>query len=205
MRIGASVETLACEIRSPIESRIRANRDTGRVTTEILTPPLHPSSAILLFMPTYSSKNILWRTPERTIVRKTADWYWIFGIIGVACAGASIIIGNVLFGIVVILGIFAITLLSFKKPSLIEIEVQEKGIRTNNILLPFTTLESFWIEESSRQKKLLLKSKKMFLPLITLPIGSVDTAELKNELIKSLKEEILEESFLAKLLEHFGV
>jgi hypothetical protein len=32
------VETLACEIRSPIESRIRANRDTGRVTTEILTP-----------------------------------------------------------------------------------------------------------------------------------------------------------------------
>ena len=122
-----------------------------------------------------------------------------------ACAGASIIVGNVLFGIVVILGIFAITLLSFKKPSLIEVEIQEKGVRTNTTLLPFITLESFCVDESSDQKKLLLKSKKLFMPLVVLPIGTVDTAELKAELTKNLKEEVLEESFLAKLLEQFGM
>lgn len=156
-------------------------------------------------MPKPTSKKILWRAPARAVVHKTADWYWIFGIIGMACAGAFIIIGNVLFGIVVILGLFTTTLLSFKRPPIVEVEIQEKGIRTDSTFLPFTTIEGFCIEETVSQKKLLLKSKKLFMPLIVLPIGTVDTTELKNELSKNIKEELIEESTLVKLLERLGI
>lgn len=55
------METLACEIRSPIESRIRANRDTGRVTTESLSSPKSlPSTPLLLYY--YSCQRILQKT-----------------------------------------------------------------------------------------------------------------------------------------------
>jgi hypothetical protein len=150
-------------------------------------------------------KPITWKTPDALSKPKTAEWYWMFGIIGVSTAVAFAIVGNALFGLVVLLGLFAVALFSFKKTPSTEVEITNTGIRTDKILTPFKTLESFWIEEIKPQKKLLLKSQKTYLPLIVIPIQNINTEELRKNLSAHIKEEQLERSVFDEILEKVGI
>lgn len=150
-------------------------------------------------------KTIRWSAPEYEHKKRTADWYWAVGIIAVAIAVASVILGNPLFGLLILLALFALTLYSYRPPETVDIEASEIGVRANKNFFPHQNTESFWIEETGRQKKLFLKSKKLVMPLIALPIApDINTAELRTLLLGKLTEEPLRESFLEQVLERLG-
>jgi hypothetical protein len=52
--------------------------------------------------------------------------------------------------------------------------------------------------------KVLIKSKKVMMSYIHLPVEEVDIEDIRDYLLMYLREEELEESFLEKLLEYFG-
>ena len=150
-------------------------------------------------------RSIYWEAPEHTHIEKTNDWYWILGIIALASAIASIIFDNVLFGIVIILGAFTMVIVSHKGPKMIQFEVAERGIRIGDDLYPYATLESYFLDENNVENpQLILKSKKLLMMLLILPIPVEHISHIENIVRAHLPEEHLEEPLSHRLMEYFG-
>ena len=146
-----------------------------------------------------------WEAPEHTHIEKTSDWYWILGIIAVAGSIASMIFGNVLFSVVILLGAMTLFITSHRKPRVIEFEVSERGLRIADDVYPYATLESYYLDEQNHTNpQLIAKSKKLFVPLLIIPIPDEYITEIESIVATRLPEEHLEEPFSHKLLEFFG-
>lgn len=146
-----------------------------------------------------------WEAPEHTHKEKTSDWFWILGIIAITSAVVSIVLGNTLFAIVIILGAVTMALVGSTHPRIIPFEVSNRGIRVDDALYPYATLESFYLdEENTVDPQLILKSKKLFMPLIIAPIPAEYADLIDSMLAARLPEEHLEEPFSHKLLEFLG-
>ena len=151
-------------------------------------------------------RSVYWEAPEHNHIEKSNDWYWILGIIAIASSVAGVIIdNNVLFSIVILLGAATMVLTAHRTPRLFSYEVSTRGVRIQNILYPYSTLESFYLDEENRiDPQLLIKSKKMFVPLLILPIPEEYIETLEDILAVRLYEEHMEEPFSHRLLEFFG-
>ncbi len=148
---------------------------------------------------------ISWEAPEHHHVEKSSDWYWVLGILASAGSVASIIFGNVLFGIVIILGTLVMMLFAYRGPAIIPFEVSKRGIRVGNEIHPFPTLESYYINEAhAHGPQLILKSKKLFAQLLILPLPEEYVEDIELLLASRLPEEFLEESLSHQILEIFG-
>lgn len=136
---------------------------------------------------------------------RSSDWFWAVGIVVASVAIASIILGDIIFGILIIVGSFALSLFINRPPETIHNSVDEKGITRSNILYPYDTLHSFWIDEDHPHKKIILRSKKTFMPLIVVPLGEKsDTEKLHEVLAPRLEEQYYSLPFVEKLLEYLG-
>ena len=146
-----------------------------------------------------------WQTPEYFHTKNNPDWYWTVGIISAALTITAIIFGNVLFGLVIALGTFTLTMYSARKPRLISVEASSKGIRVDKTLYPYSTLESFGLDlEHHHGPKLFLKSKKVMMPLIAIPLSLDDIDGLRILLAKHLKEESFEPSLMQAVFDRLG-
>lgn len=147
-------------------------------------------------------RSVCWEAPEHHHIEKTSDWYWILGIIAVAGSVASIILGNVLFGMVILLGAFVMMLYAQHEPRMREYEVSNRGIRIENILYPYSTLESFYLDEQNPMgPQLIVKPRKLFAQLIIIAIPEEYMEEIEHIIAPRLAEEHLEEPLGHKLLE----
>lgn len=127
------------------------------------------------------------------------------GIITISVAIVATILGNVIFAILIILAAFSLSLFINRPPENVHVIVDEKGITKDKIHYPYSTLESFWIDEDHPHKKIILRSQKLLMPLIIVPIGEeVDVEKLHSVLTVSLKEEYHSLPFVEQLLEYLG-
>ncbi len=148
---------------------------------------------------------VYWEAPEHEHIEKSSDWYWILGILAIAGSLTSIILGNVLLGILIPLAAFVMVLVSHRHPRTISFEVSARGVRVHDTLYPYATLESYYLDETNHiDPQLILKSKKLFVPLIIIPIPDEYINEIERLVSARLPEEHLEEPFSHKLLEFFG-
>jgi len=145
--------------------------------------------------------------PESFLREKTSDWYWAVGIITLCVAVISIIFGNVLFGLIVVIGGFILSIFAARRPDLVRFEINKSGILINRRLYPFGTLESFFVEDNihhEMQSKLLVKSQHLMVPLIVIPLEGVDPKEIRDFLLDHLLEEHHQESLGQKIMEGLG-
>ncbi len=147
---------------------------------------------------------ISWTTKEYFHQEKTADWYWVVGIVTISIALISIILNNVIFAILVIVSSFTLSLFASRKPEDIKITVDQKGVTVGKTQYPYINLDSFWIETREIQPKIILKSKKMLMFFIVIFIEEVEIEEVKELLNRHLPEEEHQEPFLEKLLVYLG-
>lgn len=150
-------------------------------------------------------KSFSWQTPEYAYKPKSQDWYWTVGIITAALVVVSIIFGNALFGIVIAVSAFALALFSTKKPLIVAVEVGDKGVRIGKTLYPYQSLDAFGIGgEDTGFPKLQLKSKKVVMPLVAVPIALEEIDELRDFLREKLAEEKFEENFAQMVFDRLG-
>ena len=150
-------------------------------------------------------RSVYWEAPEHTHIEKSPDWFWLLGIIAVTAAIVSIIFHNILFAIVILLGAITMSLVGHKRPRIIPYEVSNRGVRIDNTLYPYATLDSFYLDEDAPlDPQLLLKSKKLFAPLLILPIPEEHADLIDSMLAERLPEEHIEEPFANRLLEFLG-
>ena len=135
---------------------------------------------------------------------KTNDWYWAVGIITTAIAIASVIFENILFAILIIIASFTLVMQSAKKPTLLKVLINARGITINNKFYPFNNLESFWVDKNGETDTLLIKSKKITMPYIVVPLHEEDSGFIENFLTNFLNEEELHEPLAQKIMERLG-
>ena len=148
---------------------------------------------------------ISWEAPEHHHVDKSSDWFWVLGILAACGAVAAFFFGNYLFALVILLAAGTMALRSVKPPRGVPFMVGKKGVRAGERLFPYSSLESFHVdEEDERGPQLLLRSKSMYSPLIVMPIPEEHVDEIEELLSTRLQEEELREPLGHKLLEMFG-
>jgi len=147
---------------------------------------------------------IAWNALEHPYREKSADWFWAVGIITVSLAVSAIIYNNLLLASLIIIGAIALVLQAIKKPRNIHFEINKKGIGVGNTFHPYLTLESFWVEEQTEEPKILLKSKKILLSYIIIPLGGEDPEVIREYLSQYLEEVEHAEPFSQKIMEYLG-
>ncbi len=152
-----------------------------------------------------SLRSVTWEAPEHHHVEKGNDWFFALTIIILAFVVVAILFNNTLFALLIGLAGGALAVSAAKRPSIIPYAVTVRGIKIDDQLYPFSSLESYAIdEEDPRGPQLLIKSARKVMPLIVLPIPSDHVDDIESILREKLDEEELEESLFIKVLELFG-
>ena len=147
---------------------------------------------------------ISWQAPEHFYVEKRPDWYWTVGIITLALAAVAIILGNVITGIFVVVAAVALVLHASHPPHIVNHEINDRGIQVGDRLYPFLALESFWIAHDQLPGKMILKSRKLFMPYTVILIDEIDPELVREVMLKYIAETEHHEHFLTYALERFG-
>ena len=152
-----------------------------------------------------SAFKIEWDAHEYEHKERGSDWFWAVGIIVVAIAIVSVIFGNIIFSILILVGAFSLSLFANRPPTTLHIVVDEFGIARGRIRYPYSTLVSFWIDTDHPHKKIILRSERLLMPLIIVPLGDeVDIDSLHDNLSQFLQEEFHSLPFVERMLEYFG-
>jgi hypothetical protein len=149
-------------------------------------------------------KGIIWEAYEHHHTDRSSDWFWILGILTVAGTIASLLLGNTLLAIVIAIGGTLSGIGALREPHIIAYAVTARGIRINERLYPFTTLECFCIDEDHPQgTQLLVQSEKLFMPLLVIPVPEEFEEEIEEIIAARIPERHLEEPLAYKILEYF--
>lgn len=147
---------------------------------------------------------ISWNAPTHIHFEKKPDWFWVVGIITLALAAVTFIFGQVITGIFVIVAATALVLHASVPAKISYYEINDRGIIANDVLYSFLTLESFWIPHDETPPRIILKSRKLFMPLIVIYIEEVDPESIREVLLKYIAETEHHEPFLKHVLEGLG-
>ena len=149
-------------------------------------------------------EKLSWQTHEYLHSEKTTDWYWIVAIITISIALISVILNNIIFAILIIVSSLTLSLFASKKPEIINVEIGDSGITVSKVHYPYSHLDSFWIETRDAHPRIIVKSKKVFMPFIVVFLSDMNEDVVHEILSRHLPEEEHIEPFLEKLLIYFG-
>lgn len=148
---------------------------------------------------------ITWEALEYIPRKRNTEWYVAVSIVTLAIAVTAILFNNVLFAVLIVVGVFALMLYTARAPKRVEFEISARGIRVDDVLYPYSTLDSFWISDATGIPKLLLKSQKFFMPLMTFPLPEdIDSDDIADVLISFLPEVEHQESLSEHLADRLG-
>lgn len=150
-------------------------------------------------------RGITWEALEHTHEEKGGDWFWALGIVTLGAAVASILFGNILLGIIIIISGTVMGLMSLREARVVPYAVTLRGVRVEDRLYPYSTLEAFFIDEDNPTgPQLLVRSEKTFMPLLVIPLPEEYLDDIEDILANRLPEEHMEEPLANKILEFFG-
>ena len=149
---------------------------------------------------------LVWKAHEYEYREKSVDWFWALGIIATTGATAAVVLGNILFAVLIVIGTLTLALYAVRKPNLTQFEINDRGIRIDNTIHPYTSLDSFWVDDIDERAlpKLLIKSKKTLMPYIIIPLDRVSPADVRECLFLYLDEEEHTEPLPHKIMDYLG-
>lgn len=135
-----------------------------------------------------STKTVFWQAPEFRHYEKTYGWYVSAVALTILLSG-FFVIQNDLFAAVtmVIMGIIVI-LFSRRKPEIMNIELNSKGVRFGNLLFPYKQLQYFWIVNNERHKTVNFHTNTYLNNTIILELEDQDPDQIREFLLQYLPE-----------------
>ncbi len=153
------------------------------------------------------SKKLTWQALDHIREKKSSDWFWVIGIIAIAISILAIFFNNVLFALLVIIGTAVIFMVANNPPRMVDYQINRKGVQVGDILYTYASLQSFYVidEDGFDRDRIILKSRKTFMPLIIIPLGDqVRPDEIREYLIEYLDEEEMYEPTIQQILTRLG-
>jgi len=149
---------------------------------------------------------IRWSAYEHEHIERTSDWFWALGIIAVCVAVTSILFGNVLFALLILVAATTLALLASRPPLFHEFEISERGIRISEEMHTYDEIISFWVETENNDAPLLLVDTTKFMaPNLIIPIGTTDPGAVRALLREHANEVPMKEPLYHKVLDVFGL
>ncbi|MFZ2886749.1 MAG: hypothetical protein WA021_02935 [Minisyncoccia bacterium] len=145
-----------------------------------------------------------WEAYEHEHIERGSDWYWALGVIAVCAAVTSILFGNFLFALLIIVAAFTIGLIASRPPELHEFEINDKGIRIGKNMHSFDTIVSFWVDEELDEPLLLVDTVTFMTPNLIIPIADIEPGLIRAFLGERVEEVPMKEPLAHKILEFFG-
>lgn len=146
-----------------------------------------------------------WTALEYEEKERGNDWFWTLGVIVLASAITSFIYANYFFGLFLIIGGILLGVFAVKKPDLVFYELNEKGLKIRNRLFPYVNIKSFWVKTNIEKPTLFIKSERLFMPIISMPIDPNHTGEIKKAMLaKGVPEEEMKEHVSEKIMDSLG-
>ena len=138
-----------------------------------------------------------WEAPEFTEYEKNSNWFGLWLIISVTAVALAVIFGNYLLAIFLALAAISVFLQGLKKPRIIKFTITPRGIGIGNIYIPYEDMESFWIlYEPGQTKELLLKTKRVRMPNVVVPIDKENPVRIRQLLVDFVPEKEQKQSLI---------
>ena len=104
------------------------------------------------------------------------------------------------------MGFFAI-----KKPDMVYYELNEKGLKIRNRIYAYDNIKAFWVQKpmsddgKEMEPALFIKSERLIMPIISIPIEYSMAQEIKNKMIENEVEvEEMKEHVSEKIMDSVG-
>lgn len=133
---------------------------------------------------------------------RTNDWYWALGLIAIVAAGLSVWLGNLLFGILILLCAGSIAALAMRGPREHSVEIDPRGVSVDGTLYPYRTLKSFWVDANLDYPRLYLTTGGIIMPHMALPLDDANHAEVVRAYLYPRLEEVEQEPHLGEHVAH---
>lgn len=150
------------------------------------------------------SAPLRWSAYEHEHIERGSDWFWALGIIAVSAALTSILLGNVLFAVLIVVAAATIGLIASHPPQLHEFELTDKGIRTGVTMHPYENIISFWVDEEVDEPVLLIDTIAFMAPNLVIPLGDTNPESVREYLRQYAQEVPMKEPLAHKVMEFFG-
>lgn len=146
-----------------------------------------------------------WEALEHSYTHKTNDWYASAILIAGSLIAVEFLMNNFLLVTLTFIATATFILMASREPGMVRVEIRKNGVRVGETLYPYQSLDGFAIIEYTPERRLLLESKRVFMPLIVIHIDhDIDTEELHSELAQYIPEKALHESLPQLLMERLG-
>ena len=157
-------------------------------------------------MPASHAAPIRWSAYEHEHIPRTSDWFWALGIIAISAALTSLLFGNVLFSLLILVAATVLGIIAQTPPELHEFELSDRGIRISGTLHAYEEIVSFWVEtETEKEALLLVDTTKFMAPNLIIPLQGVDPTHVRSYLRERVEEIPMKEPLAHKILEFFGL
>jgi hypothetical protein len=152
-------------------------------------------------------QGITWHVDTHEHKERSVDWYWTLGFLALGGAALSIFLGNILFGVILLLGGGCIGALAARGPREHAVRIDQKGVVLDGTLYPYKNIESFWIDETRpAEPKLLVSTTGVLHPQLVIPLlASARATAARQYLRRFAKEEEQHMHIGEHLAELFGL
>ena len=140
--------------------------------------------------PVFDRKILRWRAPDYYTFERSPYWSLIVGLVSMVLALILIYTGNFFPVIIIILAVIVTFQLSHEKPKTHEFAIDESGMLSREVYIPFYELKSFWIAKHGTKSILYIEPVGYFKGPITIPLGNQSIVEVKNFLLRYLPEKL---------------
>ena len=150
-------------------------------------------------------EKIEWSAPEYNHKERSPDWLWSIGLVTLVTLVVAIWFKNYLFALFLLISGACLILFTIRHPRIISFSVDTNGLTIGKDKYPWKDLKGFNIKKDDTSPKLLIETKKYFLPVYTLPIPTDKVQELRTSFLKVLpNNETLDESASMQFMEKLG-
>ena len=152
------------------------------------------------------SISLRWSAYEHEHIERGQDWYWALGVIAISIAIISVLLNDILFGLLIIVAAFTLALLARRPPHLVEFELSDRGIKTGQTLHLYEEILAFWVEDQGEATPVLLvDTTKLLAPNLIIPLEGIDPTDVRAYLKEHIEEIPMKEPIAHKILEFFGL
>lgn len=130
-----------------------------------------------------------WTIQEYEQYDRGKRWYILMGVIGVISLVYSLLSGNFLFSLVIVLFAIILFLQSHQRPPQLPFVITDLGLIIGRRFHPYSELENFSIVYRPPEVKVIFfETKSLIEPTLKIPLLDVDPIEIRFSLLEYLPE-----------------
>lgn len=135
-------------------------------------------------------QELSWRVASHSIRERSNDWFWGLGAISIVGAIFSVLFGNALLAIIIVLGAFSIGYLALQKPREHTVTIGVRGIIIDGTRYPYSSVHSFWVEHSENDPRLFVSMNGILAPHFSLYLSDTVEADTVRRYLKKYVQEL---------------